>query len=118
MEQEFIDKMQAALNEMKKDLLETLAKNNEEFRRISDTMDSKDDIDIASDNIDRKLLETMGENDYNRLQQIDEALTRIEQGEYGLCQCCGNLIPQPRLEAMPYTALCIQCKSEEEKNRF
>jgi RNA polymerase-binding transcription factor DksA len=58
----------------------------------------------------------MGTQDLNRLKLMDNALARIEQGWYGLCMRCGKLIPQARLEAIPYAVLCIDCKSAEEKN--
>ena len=74
--------------------------NNDDFRKIVDDMESKDVIDIASDAIDSKMLETFGSKDMNRLKLIDSALMRIEQGKYGLCLKCGKKIPQERLEAI------------------
>lgn len=47
-------------------------------------------------------------------QRIEEALGRIEQGTYGNCEDCGREIPVERLEALPYTTLCIECQREEE----
>ncbi|MDR2028346.1 MAG: TraR/DksA family transcriptional regulator, partial [Treponema sp.] len=46
---------------------------------------------------------------------IDSALTRIQQGKYGLCMKCGKRIPQDRLEAIPYALMCIECKTAEER---
>jgi len=54
------------------------------------------------------------ENTRHLLDQVDEALERIETGEYGVCTRCGNHIPIPRLEASPAAALCIGCKEWEE----
>ena len=48
------------------------------------------------------------------LDQIDGALKRIEDGSYGQCEECGTKIPKPRLEAIPYAALCVQCASQQE----
>ncbi len=45
------------------------------------------------------------------VEEIDAALDKIEHGRYGVCEGCGELIPQPRLEALPYARLCIACKS-------
>ena len=45
------------------------------------------------------------------VEEIDAALDKIAQGRYGICEGCGELIPQPRLEALPYARLCIACKS-------
>jgi len=118
MEQDFNLKMKEALLEMKREIIGTLATNNDDFRKIVDDMESKDVIDIASDAIDSMMLETFGSKDMNRLKLIDSALMRIEQGKYGLCLKCGKKIPRERLEAIPYAFLCIDCKSDDErKNR-
>ena len=43
------------------------------------------------------------------VQQIDHALLRIKDGRYGVCEKCGEMISEKRLEAIPYTSLCIKC---------
>lgn len=45
------------------------------------------------------------------VEEIDDALRKIERGTYGICENCGELIPSARLEALPYARLCIACKS-------
>jgi DnaK suppressor protein len=45
------------------------------------------------------------------VEEIDAALEKIENGRYGICERCGQLIPKARLEALPYARLCIACKS-------
>jgi DnaK suppressor protein len=45
------------------------------------------------------------------IEDIDNALARIDAGEYGVCQQCGKLIPRERLRALPQAALCVACKS-------
>lgn len=51
----------------------------------------------------------------NTLSEIDEALYRIEQGSYGICEECGKEIPEVRLDAMPYARFCIECKKAKGK---
>ncbi len=52
------------------------------------------------------------------LNQINQALARIDAGDYGFCQSCGNQIGAARLEALPYVTLCIDCaEGEEEMNK-
>ncbi|HEV3231942.1 MAG TPA: TraR/DksA C4-type zinc finger protein [Candidatus Dormibacteraeota bacterium] len=43
--------------------------------------------------------------------QVREALRRVEDGAYGLCQTCGKVIPAERLEALPFATQCVVCKS-------
>lgn len=117
-DKEFDQKMKEALLELKSSIIDQLMANNADFRQIVEGMEAKDEVDVASDAIDRKMLEAVGSKDMNRLKLIDSALARIEQGRYGLCMKCGKRIPQARLEAIPYALLCIDCKSSDErKNR-
>jgi RNA polymerase-binding protein DksA len=51
------------------------------------------------------------------VEEIDRALARMEAGTYGVCERCGNKIAVARLEALPYAALCIDCKSRAERPR-
>lgn len=48
------------------------------------------------------------------LNQVNDALARLERGEYGLCESCGSPIGKARLEALPYTTLCIDCAEDAE----
>lgn len=115
MEKEFAEQMKVALFELKKEIIDTLIANNEDFRAIVEGLDPKDFADIASDDIDRKMLETIGSKDMKRMQLIDSAITRIEQGKYGLCMKCSKKIPRARLEAIPYALMCIECQSSDER---
>ncbi len=51
------------------------------------------------------------------VEEIDEALARIKKGTYGICLRCEKKIPVARLEAVPHAALCIECKSRQERRR-
>jgi RNA polymerase-binding protein DksA len=115
MEQAFVDRMEQSLTELKKEIISNLLVNNEDFKEIVEGMDPKDLADIASDDIDRKMIEAIGSQEMKRLKLIDSALTRIRQGKYGLCIKCGKRIPQDRLEAIPYALMCIECKTAEER---
>jgi len=114
-DQEFIDKMETSLLALKAEIVDNLIASNQDFREIMEGMDSKDPIDVASDDIDRKMIEAIGSQELKRLKSIDAALTRIKQDKYGHCIKCGKRIPQDRLIAIPYALMCIECKSEEER---
>ena len=51
------------------------------------------------------------------LRSLDEAIERMDRGEYGICGDCGELIGHKRLEAVPGARLCITCKGESEKSK-
>ncbi|MFH1478850.1 MAG: TraR/DksA family transcriptional regulator [Candidatus Omnitrophota bacterium] len=73
--------------------------------------------DMASDSYDRELSLNIASGEQETIYQIDEALKRIEEGQYGECISCERKIPQKRLNALPYASQCIQCQSKEEKNK-
>lgn len=115
MDTEFAAQMKEALFSLKREIIDTLISNNEDFRAIVEGIDPKDFADIASDDMDRKMLETIGSKDMKRMRLIDSAITRIEQGKYGLCMKCSKKIPRERLEAIPYALMCIECQSADER---
>ncbi len=49
------------------------------------------------------------------IRKIDQALNRIKEGQYGICDGCGGEISYKRLQARPVTTLCIECKVEQEQ---
>ncbi|MCL2601378.1 MAG: TraR/DksA family transcriptional regulator [Treponema sp.] len=114
-QRDFTAKMEKSLLELKREIVRNLVASSEDFKEIVEDMDPKDFADVASDDNDRKMLEAIGSQDLKRLRMIDSALTRIQQGKYGLCMKCSQKIPQPRLEAIPYALMCIDCKTIEEK---
>ena len=114
-EQDFVVRMEKSLLELKREIFANLLASNEDFKEIVEAMDPKDLADVASDDIDRKMIEAIGSQELRRLRMIDSAQTRILQGKYGLCIKCNKKIPHERLEAIPYALMCIECKSAEEK---
>ncbi|TFG82600.1 MAG: TraR/DksA family transcriptional regulator [Spirochaetales bacterium] len=118
MDKEFTEAMRISLAAMKQEILGKLAAANEDFKAIVEEMDPKDFADVASDDVDRKMLEALGTQDIKRLRSIEAAIVRIQQGRYGTCVKCSKRIPHERLEALPYAVMCIDCqKSEERRNR-
>jgi RNA polymerase-binding protein DksA len=115
MESNFTEKMRKSLSTLKTEIISNLVTSNADFKEIVEGLDPKDLADIASDDIDRKMIEVIGSQELKRLRLIDSALTRIQQGKYGLCMKCGKKIPNDRLEAIPYALMCIDCKAAEER---
>ncbi|TVR35372.1 MAG: TraR/DksA family transcriptional regulator [Spirochaetaceae bacterium] len=118
MDQEFVNKMRQKLIEMKQDILRNLASESEDFKEIVESDDSKDLVDIASTDIDKKTLDALGQQEIKRLRLIEAALSRIENNRYGICMKSGKLIPKERLEAIPYALYRVEYQNEiERKNR-
>jgi DnaK suppressor protein len=71
--------------------------------------------DIGSENFDQEFSLSLLENDELTLDSIEHALERIEDGSYGECEECGCKIPKMRLDAIPYTTVCVKCAEKMEK---
>jgi DnaK suppressor protein len=80
-----------------------------------DPDDFPDEIDTASSEINLAITGRLRERERGLINKIDAALEKIEEGEYGTCESCGEDIDIKRLEARPVAELCIDCKSEQEK---
>jgi RNA polymerase-binding protein DksA len=64
--------------------------------------------DTASETYERELDEGLEEDARAQLRDVEAALERLEAGDYGTCAACGKQIPAERLEAVPWTTLCIE----------
>ncbi|NVL90136.1 MAG: RNA polymerase-binding protein DksA [Desulfobacterales bacterium] len=73
-----------------------------------------DPTDRASLESDRNFMLRIRDRERKLIMKIREALGRIENGTYGICESCGSAISAKRLKARPVTTQCIDCKTEEE----
>jgi len=94
-------------------MLETLMDNSRDsLAAISqDVAAYADATDRASAESDRQLTLLMRERDRQAIGEIHEALDRVKDGEYGICQECGEEIGLARLLAQPTATLCVHCKA-------
>lgn len=110
-----IGEMREILLNMRKSLLGEIRDNVKEESDYLKTPATGDIYDLASSERERELALLLGDRDREKLAEIDEALRRIEEGSYGYCEECGEKIGIGRLKAMPFTQLCVECKSKLEK---
>jgi DnaK suppressor protein len=68
-------------------------------------------MDRASLEADRNFLLRVRDRERKLIQKIDEALKRIGDGTFGICEVCGEEISEERLRARPVTTLCLNCKN-------
>ena len=114
MRKTFLTKMRTTLTRQKQQILQQL---DEEIRegKENELDEGMDTYDLASEERDREINLILGDRDRDKLQAIEDALDRIEEGEYGLCEQCEEEIAQARIEALPFTRLCVACQEELEK---
>jgi len=116
----------AKLEEYKRILLQAKSKilNTGLLKKADDLAVSSDDLadeaDLATSVINQQVSFNIRDRELSKLHMIEEALMRIEDGTYGLCEDCDEEISEKRLKTQPWTTLCITHAEdrEREKNKF
>ena len=83
--------------------------------RERDAEATQDPADMAANAYTKELLISMSANDRRMLEMIDEALKRVEAGDYGECVNCGEPVSEKRLEAVPWARYCVKCQDLQER---
>jgi DnaK suppressor protein len=96
-------------------ILKKLADELDSLRNLKHSDATGDTADVAFEAGSDEMTSQLAELDSRELSQIERALARLKQGTYGVCEACAGKIPVGRLNALPYTTLCINCQREMEK---
>jgi len=114
---EKMNEMKGILLKMKEETLQEISKSLKSGSDITSGEPSGDIYDQASSERDRELGLLLGDREREKLRNIDEALLKIEEGEYGICEECEEDIPLGRLKVVPFARYCVKCKSDIEKQQ-
>ena len=104
------------LNQRKKQIQDRIAELTGNMQKISHDLDQPLPADLedqAIDLEDDEVLEGIGWANLQEVRLLDQALKRIADGSYGICQKCGDPISQARLDAVPYAHICRHCASPD-----
>lgn len=71
--------------------------------------------DVATDTYDREFSLGLASNERDLVYELDDALKKIEEGTFGICEECKTLVTKTRLKAVPYARLCVKCQERKEK---
>ena len=113
MEQKDLEYFHELLSKMLDDALQ---KGEETIEDMTDSGEVfADPADRATMESDRAFTLRLRDRERRLIKKINDALQRIEDGSYGICEECGEDISVPRLKARPVTKLCIKCKSKQEE---
>ena len=88
----------------------------EELAHVKHSSASGDAADAAFDSSGEEIASTLAELESKELAQIERALRRLKAGTYGKCEVCGLTIPVARLNALPFSTLCVKCQRELEQD--
>jgi DnaK suppressor protein len=97
------------------EILKKLHEDLDDLRNMKSEDSTGDSADVAFQAGSDEMTTHLAELDSRELSQIERALHRLKQGTYGVCECCAQKIPIGRLNALPYTTLCIECPREMEE---
>ena len=114
MNTESLQKFKVLLTEKRDDILKR-AKDTLKDDMTLDTDDLPDEMDLASSEYLQSFTFRLRGRERRLLDKIEKALSRLEDGSFGMCDSCGEEISAKRLEARPEATLCIQCKEEQER---
>src|ERR1700687_2932779 len=109
------------LADLREHLVETkaklLAEIDSELRaeREGNKDEGMDTYDLASEERDRAINFILSYREREKLLHIDDALQRLDDGNYGVCESCGLEIGEERLTAMPFSRLCRDCQQDQER---
>lgn len=102
------ENIRKALLAQRRDLFRQAAQTEEELHWLETDIESEVEERGQEETMVR-LLDRLEDREKQEIEAIDQALVRIESGQYGRCEVCGKEIPQARLEAVPATARCMAC---------
>jgi RNA polymerase-binding transcription factor DksA len=102
------EQVRSSLIDMLEDLDDRLAKITHDVREPLD----RDFEEQATQAENDEVLDGLGNAARTEIALVKLAISRIDKGQYGLCQVCGNEISKERLKVVPYSSLCIKCASQ------
>jgi len=117
MNKKIMKKYKDMLLSQKKEIIDELIKDNEEYSDLKEE-NIGDMADAAYSAYEKDLIVGMSQKEQIMLEKINAALERIEQNEFGKCISCFSVIEDKRLDIMPYALKCIECQKKDEKNSF
>ena len=110
----FLAKVREHLDDMKAKLLSEI-ESELRAEREGNKDEGMDTYDLASEERDREINFILSDRERVKIKSIEDALQRLDDGSYGVCDSCGLEIAEERLEALPFTRLCRDCQQDQER---
>jgi DnaK suppressor protein len=108
-----VETFKRKLLEMRRDLLGQVERKKLYSKEVGED-GIPDSGDVAAYSYSKEVLMGLGENERTKLRLVEEALAKIDEGTYGVCERCEEAIPVKRLDLLPFTRYCVQCQTELE----
>jgi len=111
---EFLNSVREHMLETKSRLLEEMD-TDQKAQREGNKDEGMDAYDLASEERDREINFILSDRERAKIKDIDDALARLGDRSYGICESCGLEIGEERLEALPFTRVCRDCQQDRER---
>ena len=117
MDKKKLDSFKKRLEQRQQELRQTVTRTQQDGRS-ADEDTTQDIADKAANSYTKEFLFSLSNSERNTLQQVDDALTRIETRRYGVCAACEDDMNLKRLEAVPWARLCLSCQEKQESGQL
>lgn len=114
MEQKKLKAFRERLLLRKQEILEAYNKNKT-YGKEADEEGAQDIADKASNSYTKEFLFSLSNSEREMLQDVDDAIVRIETRSYGVCVVCEDEMDKKRLEAVPWAKRCLECQEKQEQ---
>lgn len=115
MDKKTLKKIKSQLEEQKRELIANAESSREEGVAAIEQAELADEVDLATTETGHSLTLRLRDRELVLLKKINKALKKIDNGDYGICEKCGEEIEKKRLEIRPVADYCIRCKEEQER---
>ena len=105
------------LVDQKTDITKGYDKTRSQGKQVDSDV-SHDPVDKAANSYTKEFLFSLSNTERDTLQQVDEALARIESRRFGVCAACEDDMNTKRLEAVPWARLCLACQEKQESGQL
>jgi len=117
MDKKSLEQFRKKLLEKRRDLTQAYLRDKN-YGKESDDGGTQDLADKAATSYTKEFLYSLSNNERGVLQQVEDALARIEEGEFGTCEECGEPIQKKRLDAVPWARFCLACQEAMDRGRL
>jgi DnaK suppressor protein len=117
MDKKSLESYRKKLQEKRRELTQAYIRDKN-YGRESDDGGTQDLADKASTSYTKEFLYSLSNSERSILQLVERALARIKEGEFGVCEECGEPIQKKRLDAVPWARLCLRCQEAMDRGRL
>ena len=105
------------LLEKREELVSVVQKTEDYGRQVNTEAEGMDLADKASSSYTKEFMFSKSDGDRQLLQEVVDALRRLDDGDFGKCMNCEEEVERKRLEAVPWSPFCLSCQAKVEANR-